>query len=53
MHDDNTLDAFLDSAWKQLLTQSAQYTHLPTREAYCTRAFLCMASVVSNRGRRR
>ena len=42
-HDDNTLDAFLDSAWKQLLTQSAQYTHLPTREAYCTRAFLCMA----------
>ena len=42
-HDDNTLDAFLDSAWKQLLTQSAQYTHLPTREAYCARAFLCMA----------
>jgi hypothetical protein len=42
-HDDNTLDAFLDSAWNQLLTQSAQYTHLPTREAYCTRAFLCMA----------
>jgi hypothetical protein len=42
-HDDTTLDAFLDSAWKQLLTQSAQYTHLPTREAYCTRAFLCMA----------
>ena len=33
-HDDNTLDAFLDSAWKQLLTQSAQYTHMPTREAY-------------------
>jgi hypothetical protein len=25
------------------LTQSAQYTHLPTREAYCARAFLCMA----------
>jgi hypothetical protein len=44
-HDDNTLagDAFLDSAWRQLLTQSAQYTHLPTREAYCTREFLCMA----------
>jgi hypothetical protein len=42
-HDDNTLDAFLDSAWKQLLTQSAQDTHLPTREAYCARAFLCMA----------
>jgi hypothetical protein len=42
-HDDNTLDAFLDSTWKQLLTHSAQYTHLPTREAYCARAFLCMA----------
>jgi hypothetical protein len=42
-HDDNTLDAFLDSAWKQLLTQSAEYTHLPTREAYYARAFLCMA----------
>jgi hypothetical protein len=53
-HDDNTLDAFLDSAWKQLLTQSAQYTHLPTREAYCTKAFLCRrSSVASNRGRRR
>jgi hypothetical protein len=38
-----TIDAFLDSAWKQLLTQSAQYTHLPTREAYCTKAFFCMA----------
>ncbi len=33
-HDDNTLDAFL--------TQSAQYTHLPTLEACCARAFLCM-----------
>ena len=54
-HDDNTLDAFLDSAWKQLLTQSAQYTHLPTREAYCARAFLCMVQafiLASNRGRR-
>ncbi len=41
-HADNTLDAFLDSAWKQLFMQSFQYTHLPTREAYCTKAFLCM-----------
>jgi hypothetical protein len=41
-NDDSTLDAFLESVWNQLLTQSAQFTQ-STREAYCTKAFLCMA----------
>jgi hypothetical protein len=42
--DDNTLEAFLDSAWKQMLTQSAMFVSIPAREAYCAKAFLCMAS---------
>jgi len=43
-HDDSTLEAFIDSLWKQLLTQSAMFVSLQAREAYCARAFLCMAS---------
>jgi len=43
-HDNSTLEAFIDSLWKQLLTQSAMFVSLQAREAYCARAFLCMAT---------
>ena len=43
-HDNSTLEAFIDSLWKQLLTQSARFVSLQAREAYCARAFLCMAT---------
>ena len=43
-HDNSTLETFIDSLWKQLLTQSAMYASLQAREAYCARAFLCMAT---------